>query len=126
LVQAFLVCREIYESPRDVVLVGPSSGVTAPAYPVSSRFSVYAHLTDAHGRYQLSLRLVDGDDQVTWEWTVPGLIEEGDPLAPHRVVLHDLVLDFPHPGRYDLVMAANGEDLAHHALWARLPSGEPA
>jgi hypothetical protein len=43
-----------------------------------------------------------------------------------RINLHDVVVEYPRPGRYDLVLVANGEDLAHHALevTAGPPPGE--
>ena len=36
--------------------------------------------------------------------------------APVAGLRQDAVPEFPAPGRYDLVLLANGEDLAHHAL----------
>jgi len=116
--QAFVVCREIFEDCRshDVILVAPFSGLTLPAYPGPLRLSVYAHLTGGHGVYQMALELRDGDDQVAWRWQAPVPLRYDEPLRSHRLVLYDAILHIPGPGRYDLVLLANGEDLAHHAL----------
>jgi hypothetical protein len=73
LVQAFVVCREIYEAPKskDLALVAPFSGLTLPRYPGPLQFSVYAHLTEARGRYSMGLHLEDSDGQVVWAWDLP-------------------------------------------------------
>jgi hypothetical protein len=119
LVQAFVVCREMYESPQhEFVLVAPLSHLALPTFPATAVLRVYAHLTDARGRYAIGLRLVDDEGDVVW--TAPGgpTVEQTDRLRPHRVVLYDVPIDFPLPGRYDLALLGNGEPLAMHAIWA--------
>jgi hypothetical protein len=125
-VQAFVVCREVFESRHtgDLFLVSPFSRVTVPRFPAEPAMSVYAHLTDARGRYEVTLRLVDDDGEVVWAWGQHAVIEEQDPLMPHRVLLREVPVGFPRAGRYDLVIVANGEPLAHHALWARQVPGD--
>jgi hypothetical protein len=125
LAQAFVVCRDIIEDCRshDFVLIAPFSAAHAVSFPCSFRMSIYAHLTCGHGTYALRLELRNGDDQVLWAWDCPQAIRLDNPLAQHRFTLYDAVLEFPEPGKYDLVMLANGAELARHALHARvLPS----
>lgn len=119
LVQAFVVCRELYHSPRtgDLILFAPFSSLTGPRYPAKVPLSVYAHLMDARGRYAIALRLLDAADEVVWEWELPQPIEESDPLAPHRIILPEVPVLFPKAGRYDLVIAVNG------TTWSTMPSG---
>jgi hypothetical protein len=128
LVQAFVVCREVFESGHtgDLFLVSPFSRVTVPRFPAEAPLSVYAHLTDAHGRYEVALQLVDGDSEVVWASGQCCVVEEPDPLKPHRVLLREISVGFPRAGRYDLIILANGEPLAHHALWARQAPGRSA
>jgi hypothetical protein len=123
--QAFVVCREIFENSRthEFALIGPFSGLTLPAFPTAYRLSVYAHLTSGHGVYDVALQLRDAEEDVLWEWSCPEPIPLTDPLKSHRFTLYDAVLEFPEPGRYHLVLTANGEDLARHALQVR---GVPA
>jgi hypothetical protein len=118
LAQAFVVCREIVEDCRshDFVLIAPFSALQAPKFPFAYRLSIYAHLTCGHGSYALTLQLRDGDDQQLWVWDCPKPIRLDNPLVQHRFTLYDAVLEFPEPGRYDLVMLANGAEVARHAL----------
>jgi hypothetical protein len=125
LVQAFVVCRKIASSTdaNDQSLVGPFSRITALQFPADIPLSAYAHLTDARGRYEMGLRLVDDEGEAVWCGKGSCVMEEDDPLLPQRITFQDQVVRFPRPGRYDLEMMANGTTLAHHAIWAR--QGKP-
>ena len=78
-------------------------------------------LTDARGDCEIGLRLVDDDGDTVW--TAPGgpTLVNLEPLKPHRVVLYDVPIVIPRPGRYDLTLVGNGEALATHAIWADRP-----
>jgi hypothetical protein len=121
LVQALVVCREIFENQRtgEYLLVGPTTGLQLPVFPAQCQFSVYAHLTGGHGTYDLELVMRDAEDNVVWSWPLPEPFQLLDPLSPHQIALQDIVLEFAAPGRFDLVLRANDEDLAHHALNVR-------
>jgi hypothetical protein len=116
--QAFVCCRVIYEDrrTREVILVGPFGGLTLSFFPAGYRLSLYADLCGGHGAYELAPEPRDEELETVWGWRWPELICHGNPLEPHHVILHDLVLSFPRPGRYDLVLLANGEDVAHLGL----------
>jgi hypothetical protein len=122
LAQAFVVCREIFEDCRshEFVLIAPFSGLSMSAFPANFRMSIYAHLTCGHGSYALALQLRDAGDRATWLWDCPKPILLDNPLSQHRFTLHDARITFPEPGRYDLVLLTNGEEVARHALHARL------
>jgi hypothetical protein len=119
--QAFVCCRVIYEDrrTRECILVGPFGGLALSFFPAGYRLSLYADLCGGHGAYELALELRDEDLETVWGWRWPEPIRHGNPLEPHHVILHDAVLKFPRPGRYDLVLLANGEDVAHHGLEVR-------
>jgi hypothetical protein len=68
--------------------------------------------------------LRDADLGGVWGWQWPQPIRHPDPVEPAHVVLHDATPEFPRPGRYDLVLLANGEEVARHGLEVRqLPAG---
>jgi hypothetical protein len=82
--------------------------------------STYAYLTNGHGSYEITLELRDGDDQVQWSWNAPKPILLESPLVRHQFTLYDIVLQFPEPGRYDLLLLANGTEVARHVLHVHL------
>jgi hypothetical protein len=118
LAQSFVVCREILEDCRshEFVLIGPLSSLGAAAFPHTARLSIYAHFTGGHGDYEVVLQLRDTEESPRWEWRCPQPIRLPDPLMDQRFTLYDAILEFPKPGRYDLLMLANGKELARHAL----------
>jgi hypothetical protein len=120
LVQAFVVCREIWElaDSHEHVLIGPFSRARCAEFPAHVVVSVYAHLTDAQGRYELVLQLVDGEGEVVWTRPRSTVIEANDPLMPFRVTLRQVTVCFPQPGRFHLVLLVNGDVVAQQALWA--------
>lgn len=121
-IQAMVVCREIWDvkSTNETVLVGPCSRVRHREFPSVIPLSLYAHLTDARGRYEISLQLRDSDGDVVWSTPHGPSLEERDPLLPHRLVLHRVPIEFPGEGRFDLELLANGIVLGQHAIWAQL------
>ena len=80
--------------------------------------SLYANLTGGRGTYRLAFRLLDDEDEVPWGYAWPEPVEYHDPLEPYRVLQHDALVEFPRPGRFHLVLFANGEEVARHALRA--------
>lgn len=117
-VQSFIVCRTIYEDrrTRECLLVGPFGGIVLNVFPAVFRLSLYADLCGGHGTYGLALELRDEGLEAVWGWRWPEPIHHPDPLLPYHVILHDAVLEFPRPGRYQLVLLANGAEVAHHTL----------
>jgi hypothetical protein len=124
--QSFVVCEAIYEDRRThkCILVAPFGGLSLSRFPTGFALSLYADLCGGHGSYALALELRDEELEVVWDWRWPEPIHHTNPLEPHHVILHGAVLEFPGPGRYDLVLLANGEEIAHHGLQVRpMPAG---
>ena len=120
--QAFVVCRDIYEDvlTREMLLIAPFSRITLPFFPAAFQLSLFAHLSGGHGTYVLGLELRDDAGSVSWGWQWPEPLHYPDPLEPYRINLRHAVMEFARPGRYDLVLLANGEDLANHSLQVAL------
>jgi hypothetical protein len=66
--------------------------------------------------YQLGLELRDEELHKVWDVRDAEPIRYDNPLLPLHVIRYDVMPLFPRPGRYDLVLLANGEDIAHHDL----------
>jgi hypothetical protein len=117
--QAFVACHEIYRDERTgmAILVGPISHVPITQFPAHVRVSIFAEFSGGHGRYHPRLCLMDGSDEAVWGWNAPAPVEQDDPLLPHQVTFHDVMLAVPRVGRYRLVLLLNGEELAQRGLW---------
>jgi hypothetical protein len=117
-VSAFLVCNQILHDSRTKqhVLIGPVHHVPVKEFPARLRVSVYLQLRGGHGRYVLDLHLRDLEGDSHWHWR-PSDLEADDPLFPHKVIFHDLVLDVPQAGRYELVVSASEQEVASQSLW---------
>jgi len=118
-VQAFVICREIFEDHHtgDYLLFAPRSAFKLAKFPGSVAFAVYAHLTELHGKYVLELRLEDSEGDTLWAVRADPPIKHDDPLMPHRFAFRDLSVRFSTPGRYDLLLLSEDMEIARQALW---------
>ncbi|HEV3146318.1 MAG TPA: hypothetical protein VGZ47_20695 [Gemmataceae bacterium] len=118
LIQAFLVCQEIWfdERTQRDMLLHPFHYVPAVDFPLNLSASVYLQVKGGHGRYPLSMQLRDLEGEVLWR-SPPGEFDYGDPLFPHSLTFPDLMLPIPCAGKYDLIVVMNGEDSACRTLW---------
>jgi hypothetical protein len=118
LAQSFLICREIFQDRQtgEHILLGPATGASLAAFPATLRVSFYIKLTGGHGTYRPTLQLRDDDGELIGECPGPEAFEQTDPLAPRQIAWRDVGLFFPRPGRYDLVLLVNEDDLTHHAF----------
>jgi hypothetical protein len=118
LVQSFLVCRDIFQDRQtgEYLLLGPCTGMTLPGFPVAVNVALYIKLTGGHGTYHLEVQLRDHEGGLVGSCPDKEPLHLTDPLASFQISWRQLALQFPRPGRYDLILLANGEDLAHHAL----------
>jgi hypothetical protein len=115
---AFLPCREIFEDTRtrEYILVGPFSHVPADAFPLHLRTSFYILLGGGHGRYSTDFCLRDFDGEVVWRWEA-GEFQHANPLLPFEIVMYDVIIDVPKPGKYELVISTNGTELGNRLLY---------
>jgi hypothetical protein len=118
-VQAFVVCREIFEDHHsgEYLLFAPRSAFRLAEFPGSIKFAVYAHLTELHGKYQLELRLEDSQGDVLWAVRADPPVKHDDPLMPHRFAFRDLKVSVTSPGRYDLLLVSEEIEIGRHPLW---------
>ncbi len=113
-VNAFLLCDYVLQEAgtNKKSLIGIFENVNSPRFPFRyGRISVYANMTDAHGTYDLGLRLVRlRDGNVVLE--AKGLrIQIADPLAVAEVGVNLEGIVFEEPGKYEFALYANDQFL---------------
>ena len=79
--------------------------------------SVYAHITGGHGDYTLDFLLRNAANDTVWSWGPQSPLQHEDPLMPQQVAFHDLVLEVPSSGRYELALLANDEEIGRQPIW---------
>jgi hypothetical protein len=125
--KSFLLCRQVFqdEYTGEYLLLGPTNQIVAGQYPVLADLSVFMHWTSAHGIYHLEFQVRDLEGTVVWRHRFEEVYEACDPLKPTLIKLLHLDIPWPHPGKYDVLMLANGEEVVRDVFWAEL-GGQPA
>ena len=118
---AFLPCRQIVEDPsiQDTVLVGLPRMYAHHHFPSAAPLGVFARWSSAHGEYQVELQLVTPAGEVVWKEGPPEPWRMPDPLMTYDLKLTVNVV-FPGPGFYDLLLLANGDEVARQRFEAKL------
>jgi hypothetical protein len=126
--KAFLICREIWQDQRtgDTMLLGFVRHVQAMQYPFPVQLEVFTRWTSAHGKYVVTLQLQDLAGNVVSQNVLPTEFDMPDPLQAFDLILGHCQLEFPEPGKYDVVMLANDEEIARDAFFAYLLREEGA
>jgi hypothetical protein len=125
--RAFTLCKQIYTDPMflEHTLVCPVHQVFAPEYPAAFNLSAFARWTNAHGAYRVELQLRTLDGEVVCSHPMDALFEVTDPLQIVMVTLRHLLCHFPAPGRYEVALLANEEDVATDTVIAHLQPPAP-
>ena len=119
--KSFLTCRATATDPdyRDTVLIGLRSHHEHHRYPSSVTVGMFARLSSAHGEYVIEIQVQTPEGETVWKEGPPTPYELSDPLWDYDL-LFNINLVFPQPGRYDLVLLANGEEIARERFNAVL------
>ncbi len=118
--KCFLLCRQIFLDPvrQDYTLVSPVHQVFAPEYPVVEDLSVFARWSNAHGAYPVEVQLRDLEGEVLWRGQMPEPFETSDPLQVWVLALPHLAVPIPGPGKYEVALLADGQEVAVDLLQA--------
>ena len=114
-IKAMLICDQIIHEAgtNKKSLIGIFEDIHVPSFPARyPRVGVYVNLTDAHGKYQLELRLVQVNDSKQVNRVKTPEVEIDSPLRTCEFALQIQNLVFPEPGKYEFHVLANGELLA--------------
>jgi hypothetical protein len=120
--KAFLVCKQIFrdELTQECVLASPLHQTFAPRYPVVQDLAFFARWSNAHGCYRVELQLRDLDGGVLWREEMAEPFEVADPLAVVPLTLRHLHVRFPAPGKYEVALLANGQEVVADVFLAHL------
>jgi hypothetical protein len=120
----FIVCRELYiritPAGPERTLVAPTINFWSWRFPAKLVLGYYVEFTNGHGDYlsRIELHNVDGQYLAHREHEKP--FSAPDPLRVH-VLAEELRVGVPVPGRYDLLLLMNGEEVARRQLHVYYP-----
>ena len=109
---AMLICDSIITEAgtNKKSLIGVFDNIGTPTFPCKHHMlSVYVKFTDAQGKYDFKLDLIDlQTSKVIGEGIVQGL-EVSDRLASSELAFNLLGLTFPNEGKYQFRIFANNQ-----------------
>ncbi len=131
-VKAFLLCDYVLHEAgsNKKSLIGIFEQVNSPRFPFRhGRMSVYANFTDAHGTYELGLRLVRiRDGKILME--AKGMrVQVADPLQVSELGVNLEGIVFEEPGKYEFALYGNDQFLQSKPFQVRKvdqPPGAPS
>ncbi len=98
-------------------LIGMFSRVHAPRFPTAHpQLSVFVTLTDGHGKSELTIRIVDTNDERPPIVEGKGTVDFKNPRAIANLALQFHGLTFPQPGEYRVQLWSEGELLREARL----------
>lgn len=127
-VQAMLVCDMVLKEAQTNKhsAIGIFTDVYASAFPMMlNPLAAYVCLADAIGPYELAMELVDlAEDKVLGR--VQGLkLHSKDKLQSHDFGIRFVNTVFPHPGRYEFRLLADGRPLGGKTLRVQQLAAQP-
>ena len=130
-VKAFLLCDYVLHEAgsNKKSLIGIFEQVNSPRFPFRhGKMSVYANMADAHGSYELTLRLVRlRDGKVLLE--AKGMrVQVADPLQVSELGVNLEGVVFEEPGKYEFALYANEQFLQSkpfRVVKVEIPPGGP-
>jgi hypothetical protein len=118
--KCFMLCRGLFVDParQDYTIVSPVHQVFSPHYPRIEDFSIFARWTNAHGSYAIEVQLRSLERDVLSSCKLETPFEAHDPLQVWTIPLYHLPMQIPASGKYEVVMLANGAEVASDTLVA--------
>ena len=125
-VVAMLVCDQVIseQGTGKKSLIGVFENINAPAFPTQTRLAIYAKLVDAHGRYNVLIRLVNLKDE-TKVADIKADLTVADPTASAELAINIVGIVLPVAGKYEFQLYANDVFLHRVTMKAILIQGGP-
>jgi hypothetical protein len=119
--KALVICRQIFQDQHtnEYLLLGPTHEVAVPHFPAAIDVSVFARWTAVNGAYRLEIQVQDlADGSLVCRQVLADPLEDHDPLRVVLLTLHHIRLEFPRPGKYDVIILANDEEVVRDVFYA--------
>ncbi len=125
--KSFTVCRHTFQDvfTKEYMLLAPTHQIVTLTFPTVVTVSIFARMTSVQGTYQLEIQLQDLEGEVIWRHRLEPPLTLNDPLAVGILNLQNLGIYFPKPGKYELVLLANNEEVVRDVFWALVPGPPP-
>jgi len=120
--RSIILCQGILQDQRTQTtsLIGLVGHIRGLQFPTVGQFSIFSRWANGHGDYHIEAQLRDAEGNVAWKQAFPQPCAMPDPLTPCDLSFHDLKVFIPGPGRYDLVLIANGEEVGRETLMVHI------
>jgi len=125
--KCLLLCRRIITDAQtgELLLLGPTPEVHGVVFPMNVDLAVFARWTGVQGSYIVELQLQDLEGKVLWHHREETALENYDPLKVCNLTLHRMRIFFSRPGKFEIVMLANGVEVARDVFFAHMLSPPP-
>jgi hypothetical protein len=116
--KCFVLCKRIFLDPerQDYVLVEPTHQLFPDHFPLVQELAIFARWTNSHGAYTVEVQLRNLEGDVLWGVRMERLFETLDPLQVWMLPLRNLRIPIDEPGKYEIALLANGQEVAADGL----------
>ena len=111
-IKAMLICDRVITEvvTNKKSLIGIFENIMSAKFPcIHHSLSVYINFTDALGKYDFKLELVDVEENKILNAAEIKGINIEDKLSTSELAFNLQGLSFPHPGKYEFRIYANGK-----------------
>jgi hypothetical protein len=122
--KAILLCEKtiIEAGTGKVSLIGITDVFWVSTLPEAIQpFSVYLHLTDGIGEYQVSAEFRDLVDDVVIARAAIGTVKWDDRLARVALIMPVPPIEVQHTGTYDLIILADDQEIERRIFMVSIP-----
>ncbi len=116
--KCFVLCKRIFLDPerQDYTLVEPTHQLFPERFPLVQELAIFARWTNSHGAYTVEVQLRNLEGDVLWEVQAEPRFETFDPLQVWMLPLRNLRIPIAEPGKYEVALLANGQEVAVDGL----------
>jgi hypothetical protein len=126
--KTFTLCHRIVKDAYtgENILIGPTQIIQPQQFPAFYHASLYARMTGAHGEYELVLQLRDLTGNVLWQQVCAEGLKVTNPLYVAVFEWRGLMIPLAGPGKFEIALMANGEEVVADTIWVNLWSPSPS